>query len=365
MSFGNVTIEQFGEGTLWVRPTGEGLLVSVHILICDAEKRVHTLWFGEPASGGGTGGWEEVDVENGTGTINYTANTFTLTIMINPEIPHLGNVSLGGSFELASPLDEYDESKQVIVNGGFDVSGSMFFGGAVEEFEFEHSPGGLGVSFGVPVTSFSDLQKVGYPFGSKEVMGQGTAWAGKYPVGLDMNYIQVANIDASSEFPMTPLGAGIGDFTGIYDGLGHCILGLEIAESAFHRGLFSTVMSPGAVRSLGLIELKINPQEAITLTGGVAGLLVASTIEECFVTGNIYGTVGVGGLVGQTSNMSFIKNSFVRGEVNGDEFVGGIVGIHQGFLERCYFAGWVPHLEELNDWHIYLDWIVKECRLNV
>ena len=67
------------------------------------------------------------------------------------------------------------------------------------------------------------------------------------------------------------------------------------------------------------------------------------TIEYCYATGDISGTIFVGGLVGASEYASaspVIRISYATGsEITGVQSVGGLVGYnHNGILNNCYYA---------------------------
>jgi hypothetical protein len=80
------------------------------------------------------------------------------------------------------------------------------------------------------------------------------------------------------------------------------------------------------------------------MTGGLVGRLEGSrdwwfsgTVEFSSATGDVYGQIVTGGLVG--NNAGNIRNSFATGNVTGTWMVGGLVGWNESFREaRNVFA---------------------------
>ena len=139
----------------------------------------------------------------------------------------------------------------------------------------------------------------------------------------------------------TPIGNIHSQFTGIFDGNGKKIAGLQINSVANtsglqHVGLFGNVFPYGIIKNLGVEgEIVSNRQgydSAAIYVGGLAGSLNGSTIENCYskvtVRSNEGSYVFIGGLVGD-SRSSTIINSSVTGTVTGVDYsrIGGLVGL--------------------------------------
>jgi PKD repeat protein len=164
--------------------------------------------------------------------------------------------------------------------------------------------------------------------------------------GLDANYVQVSDIDASetaswnggkgfepignSRFEGTP-------FTGTFGGAGHDIADLTINRpTESNVGLFSTVKSD--LTSVSVIDADITGD---VFVGGVTGFVSSRgsvpIIKDSHVTGTIDGTAQVGGLVGNSGGT--IEDSYMTGSVNGSRRVGGLVGSNSGTIEDSYMTG--------------------------
>ena len=158
--------------------------------------------------------------------------------------------------------------------------------------------------------------------------------------GLDKYYKQTDDIDLVDVANWTP----IGSFTGSYDGDGHKIMNLTIAEyNKSSQGLFSNVGWPGVVKNLGLVDININITGNGNYIGGLAGNSTG-TIQNCYVSGSISGYDCVGGIVGRNylkmlAPLSVIQNCYAVCEISADSIGGGIVGINRGIVQNCYAAG--------------------------
>jgi hypothetical protein len=60
--------------------------------------------------------------------------------------------------------------------------------------------------------------------------------------------------------------------------------------------------------------------------GGIVAILGTSSIENCYVTGNVSGSQYVGGVVGNITNSGSVKNCYSSGVVSGSNYVGGVAG---------------------------------------
>lgn len=181
-----------------------------------------------------------------------------------------------------------------------------------------------------------------------------------YPI--NGNYILTQDIDAS---PTSDWNDGKGfdpidDFVGTLDGQRHVITGLMINQpyNGQHIGLFSEISYGGHIKDLGIKLATVAGQARV---GGLAGIIVGSTITSCYVTGSISGRLVVGGLVGVNSGMiakcyssctvsgyspvgglvgenaTTIRDSYSSGSVYGDNDVGGLVGYsYYASIDRCY-----------------------------
>ena len=134
------------------------------------------------------------------------------------------------------------------------------------------------------------------------------------------------NIDLSSIDNWTPIGSNFQQgFGGSFDGNGYVISNLTINNSSFSTvGLFGYIA--GAISNLGL--------ENVNITGDTAGGIAACgpDISNCYVSGNINGNSGVGGLIGHIDTDLTITNCRVTGTIIGNSYVGGIIG---DALEGC------------------------------
>jgi hypothetical protein len=124
-------------------------------------------------------------------------------------------------------------------------------------------------------------------------------------------------------------------FTGTLNGKGYSIKNLmvDISVTDAKAGLFSK-LDGATVKNLGLTNAGIY---GISWIGGLAGEAYNSTVEKCFVTGEITTTERIaGGLVGYEENSTF-SQCYTAVSVQGSDHVGGIVGhLQGGSVSDCY-----------------------------
>ncbi|WP_080835080.1 InlB B-repeat-containing protein [Cohnella massiliensis] len=117
-------------------------------------------------------------------------------------------------------------------------------------------------------------------------------------------------------------------FTGIFDGNGHTIDGLNITGTANDVGLFGYA-SGAVIRNVGLLDVNV---AGIMYVGGLAGYLVNSTVEDAYVTGTITGSASAGGLAGYYVNIGSgsIHRTYAAVTASGDADFGGLIGLAEG-----------------------------------
>jgi hypothetical protein len=142
----------------------------------------------------------------------------------------------------------------------------------------------------------------------------------------------------------TPIGSSAAPFTGILDGDGYTISGLDINDGSIpYLGLFSVIGDGGTVQNMTVDGTVIGAKNYI---GAIAGTN-KGTIKNCINKVNVSGsTTGqyVGGIVGSvegTSTQSAKVTGCVNvGNIEGKNYVGGIAG--QGKyadITYCYNVG--------------------------
>ena len=154
-----------------------------------------------------------------------------------------------------------------------------------------------------------------------------------------------------------PVGSDfLNSFTGIFDGNGHYISGLQVNNTnSGLSGLFGCCK--GTIQNLGLVDANIyvettGSQNAIA--GTITGLLHKGSITNCYSSGTVSAyrngkgySAMAGGIVGQsyTSNISecFNQASVTANdnETTQAQYVGGVIGhaVSNSVIESCYNTG--------------------------
>lgn len=170
------------------------------------------------------------------------------------------------------------------------------------------------------------------------------------------DYIITADIDCSGIADFTPIDA----FTGTLDGRGYTIT--DFSTSGWNStAMFSwtngatienfTLASPSSsgnyivgiliasasnttISNIAITDATLSSSAALSVSGGIAGQISASTVEDCFVDMDSYIAWSIaGGLVGGSNNGSIIRRSYSTGTMttigdSGFGHTGGLVGIN-------------------------------------
>ena len=159
-------------------------------------------------------------------------------------------------------------------------------------------------------------------------------------------------------------------FVGTFDGNGHAIFNMQINSAADgHQGLFAAVGSGGVVQNLGMLNLKIDDNNAAASSryiGGLVGFNDGSVIGS-YVVGDLTGHRNIGGVVGVSRGQILnshaictisaasadsiaetigglvafnrggtVLGSYAVGEISGRGDVGGLVGVNFGPVLASY-----------------------------
>ena len=156
----------------------------------------------------------------------------------------------------------------------------------------------------------------------------------------DINITLDKNIDLTGK-DWTPIGTDYDNsYKGTFDGGGHTITGLTFTTNDEYAGLFGWLNRAGTVKNVVMEGVQITSHQ---IYGGSIGGVVGSgwgTIENCSVSGNVSGTVYVGGVVGVQIGGS-ITGCSSSATVKGTVDVGGVAGQtnSSATLTACYATG--------------------------
>jgi len=147
---------------------------------------------------------------------------------------------------------------------------------------------------------------------------------------LDSHFELISDIDLKDYLTVTneaygwlPIGSEDEPFMGSFNGNGYVIKNLYINRSNMdYVGLFGCIQQ-GYISNLRLENVKV---AGCTSVGGLVGGIALGVIENCTVTGEVYGSSGVGGLIGDNLILNTIIDSSTDVNVSGEEYVGGLAG---------------------------------------
>ncbi len=181
----------------------------------------------------------------------------------------------------------------------------------------------------------------------------------------EANAVLTADIDLSvttdthTDTQWTPIGDYFANtslvYSGIFDGCGYTISGLNVSTTDDYQGLFGYV-SGGTVKQVAVSGSVVGGD----YTGGVAGYN-GGTVTECCSTVTVCGSDYTGGVIGYNDgiitdccsdvvetgesnvggvvgyNDGEVSNSYNVGAVRGSSNVGGVAGSNVGTVTNCYF----------------------------
>jgi len=113
-------------------------------------------------------------------------------------------------------------------------------------------------------------------------------------------------------------------FTGTFDGGIYVIRNLFINRPEEREiGLFGNT-NGATIRNVGIVDANVTGEMVV---GGLVGFTIETTVDICYVTGDIR-TEGshVGALIGYNGRNSIVTDCYVRGTVEGSHEVGGLIG---------------------------------------
>lgn len=141
-------------------------------------------------------------------------------------------------------------------------------------------------------------------------------------------------------------------FCGVFDGNYHTIDNITVKpvfaeegndDNVGGVGLFAVLKNGAVVRNLKLgKKAHIDATERLSpSSGGIAGMVYNSTVENCLNAGTVSGgTMTCGGIVGSLESGSAVRGCAFTGIVNGHSYSGGIVGdAHGAEITDCYNTG--------------------------
>ncbi len=142
------------------------------------------------------------------------------------------------------------------------------------------------------------------------------------------------NGDGSNFRIWTPIGLDYGDYSGVFDGMGHTISGLYYNDNVNgeYVGLIGGCWVSCKIRNIGVVDTYFRGKTVGTIVGQFAG-----KIENCFAQANITGYYS-GGIVGHSiifnGSGSPVNNSWFAGKVS--SAYPNAIG-YQANAKNCYY----------------------------
>ena len=294
-------------------------------------------------------------VTYGSPTLRFTHRTARVTIVLTDNTEGLASVQLtglsteGGNPDIIVPYDKGSNTYTAIVAPQSVAAGTAFI-----TCTFTN-----GKTFVYKMKNATDWQAGGeytYTVSLATARGYIIEDDGSYTVynadGLmniaelvnggktDINITLDKNIDLTGK-AWTPIGTDYDNsYKGTFDGGGHTITGLTFTTNDEFAGLFGWLNRAGTVKNVVMEGVQITSNQ---IYGGSIGGVVGSswgTIENCSVSGNVSGTVYVGGVVGVQIGGS-ITGCSSSATVKGTVDVGGVAGQtnSSATLTTCYATG--------------------------
>ena len=125
----------------------------------------------------------------------------------------------------------------------------------------------------------------------------------------------------------------IPSFSGIFDGQGHTLSGIELDGAYSPAGVFSSLEKDAVIKNLK-VEGVIAPGGDRGVVGGIVGNN-SGRIEGCSFNGTVIGKSDVGGIVGVNKVSGSVSTCTTNGEIVGENRTGGIVGCNEGLISSC------------------------------
>ncbi len=162
-------------------------------------------------------------------------------------------------------------------------------------------------------------------------------WSSTFEQTADIDATDTQNWHEGAGF--SPIGSDNNYFTGTYNGLEYTISNLYINRPGLSNVGFFGRVSNASLSNLGLINENVIGS---SITGGLVGYTLYSTISNSFTEGSVSNGTNIGGLIGNSVH-SVINNCYSKSNINGDFFVGGLIGVlqNESIIENCYAVGLV------------------------
>jgi hypothetical protein len=154
-------------------------------------------------------------------------------------------------------------------------------------------------------------------------------------------YTELAGPTANNGTGWQPIGIRLVGLSGTFDGQGYEIRDLFIdSPEENHVGLFVFVHNGGVIENVGVVNAIVHGDVR------VGGLVAENhgTVRDSYYShssGNVTGSIFVGGLVGFNGETGTVSNSYSTSNVTAGWGGGGLVGVNGGTVSDSYATGTV------------------------
>ena len=128
--------------------------------------------------------------------------------------------------------------------------------------------------------------------------------------------------------------SGIPIFSGIWDGGGHRISGVDIQSGRSYSGFFGIIQEDAIIMDFHLEGNVTENKDVCCEIGGIAACNKGIIINSSF-SGEVSGCDYIGGIVGINDIQGQIYDCETNGTITGRHYVGGIAGLNTGNINRC------------------------------
>jgi hypothetical protein len=284
----------------------------------------------------GTGGNGDITVASG---ISWSTSA-TLTLSAYRNIAVNANIASTGGGGVVLSADNSGTGTGTVTFGGGQVSTagtvSIYYNptGSNSTVNATKYTAGTQTSFAGNVTGGATLKTHMLVNTVYDLQNMKNYLSGTYALGRDIDASATASWNGGAGF--APVGNGVTNFTGLFDGQNHIVSGLVINRpSSDYVGLFGYLDSGSMVSNVGLLGGSVTGRTSV---GALAGASFGAVMQS-YATGAVAGTdVSVGGLVGD--NYGSIAQSYATGAVTGAYYyAGGLVGSNAGYITQSYATG--------------------------
>ena len=296
-------------------------------------------------------------VTYGSPTLRFTHRTARVTIVLTDNTEGLASVQLtglsteGGNPDIIVPYDKGSNTYIALVAPQSVAAGTTFItctftNGKTLVYKMKNATDWQAGGEYTYTVSLAAAKNLGYTIESD---GSYTVYNADGLMNIaelvnggksDINITLDTDIDLTGK-AWTPIGTDYDNsYKGTFDGGGHTITGLTFTTNDEFAGLFGWLNRAGTVKNVVMEGVQITSNQ---IYGGSIGGVVGSswgTIENCSVSGNVSGTVYVGGVVGVQIGGS-ITGCSSSATVKGTVDVGGVAGQtnSSATLTACYATG--------------------------